>query len=132
MNNFRRWYLMLAELVDSYRIIPRMLVLGYSYLVYRVVDWYMHLQPYFPKDIQPMLGKLIKNSSDVQVLLVQAPTTQHAVLVTAVIGFGAAVFGLYTSTGIQWKDYVFKSWKFKNKKPTNEDDNTSPTQHGDE
>jgi len=39
--------------------------------------------------------------------IVPAPTTQHAVLVTAVVGISAAVFGLYTSTGRKWNGFTF-------------------------
>jgi len=99
MENNKSKSIQAAEFIDRLRIVPRLLVTGYSYLVYKVVDWYMNLEPYFPDDIKPMLNELAKTSGDVQLLLVQAPTTQHAALVSMVVGIAAAVFGLYASTG---------------------------------
>jgi hypothetical protein len=51
---------------------------------------------------------------DMTQCIVQAPTTQHAALVTAVVGIAAAVFGLYTSTGKKWNGFSF--WKKKEEK----------------
>ena len=104
MEGFRMGYLKIAEMLDMFRVIPRLLVAGYAYLVYKVVDWYMSFVPY-------MLEGCV--SDTVSDCIVQAPTNQHAALVTAVIGISAAVFGLYTSTGIKWSEYKFTSWKKK-------------------
>ena len=98
----RRFYLSLAEATDAWRIVPRVLVTGYGYLLYKVVMWYMELVPY-------MLDGCV--SETVTDCIVEAPTTQHAALVTAVVGIAAAFFGLYTNTGQQWDRYVFRKWK---------------------
>ena len=101
MDKLRMWYMTCAEWLDVFRVMPRLLVVGYAYLVYKVVDWYMNLVPY-------MIDGCV---SDTAVdCIVQAPTNQHAALVTAVVGFAAGVFGLYTSTGIKWDNYKFNKW----------------------
>ncbi len=93
-----------------FRVIPRLLVAGYAYLLYKVVDWYMNFVPYM------LEGCVSENVTD---CIVQAPTNQHAALVTAVIGISAAVFGLYTSTGVKWSEYKFSAWR-KNPDDTND------------
>jgi hypothetical protein len=60
-----------AQFLHDFRIVPRSLVVGYSYLVWDVIHWFMALEN---------------------------PTTQQAMLITTVVGISAAVFGLYTNT----------------------------------
>lgn len=82
INNFRRRHLAIAEMIDAWRIIPRVLIIGYVYLMYHIVMWYMTLPE---------------------------PSTQHTAFVSAVIGVGTAIFGLYTGTGKKW-DAPFVNW----------------------
>ena len=97
----RRTYLSIAEATDAWRIVPRLLVTGYGVLLYNVVTWYSSLAPYMMEGCK---------SDVVQDCIVQAPTTQHAALVTAVVGVAAAFFGLYTSSGQKWDRYIFRKW----------------------
>lgn len=105
INKFRRGYLAFSEMVDAFRVLPRALVALYCYLIYKVVNWYMELSPYMIEGC---------NSAVVKDCIVQAPTTQHAALVTAVVGIAAAIFGLYASTGRKWEG--FTPWKTEEKK----------------
>jgi hypothetical protein len=72
INKFRRLQLAIAEWLNAWRVVPRILIFGYMYLVWDVINWYKYSEPL---------------------------TNQHTMLVTAVIGFAAAIFGLYTNTG---------------------------------
>lgn len=65
-----------AEVLDAYRVVPRMVLLGYAYLVYDIVTWF--------KDLED-------------------PATQQAALVTTVIGASAAVIGLYNNSGRKYE-----------------------------
>ena len=98
----RRFYLSIAEATDAWRIVPRVLVTGYGYLLYQVIRWYMELVPY-------MLDGCV--SETITDCIVEAPTTQHAALVTAVVGVAAAFFGLYANSGQKWDRYMFRKWK---------------------
>ena len=82
IDKIRKVYLSIAEAIDAFRLIPRLLVGGYAWLVYKVVMWYMALPD---------------------------PTTQHAALVTTVVSMAAAIIGLYSSTGRKWNG--FTPWK---------------------
>ena len=105
IDRFRQMHLSLAEALDAWRIVPRALVGLYCYMLYKIVNWYMDLAPY-------VIEKCV--SSNALDCIAQAPTTQHAALVTAVVGISAAVFGLYSSTGKKWNGFTF--WKKKEKK----------------
>jgi len=64
-----------AELLDAWRVVPRMLILGYIYLIYVVVNWFM---------------------------LLPDPSNSQAALVSTVCAAAAAVFGLYSNSGRSW------------------------------
>lgn len=66
----------LAEIIDAYRIVPRLLVLLYGAVCWTVTDWFMALP---------------------------APTGPQAALVSTIWGAAAAWFGLYASTGRKWQ-----------------------------
>ena len=104
IDKFRQIHLSMAEGLDAWRVVPRALVGFYCYMLYKIVDWYMMLQP-------RMLDNCV--SQNVIDCIFQAPTTPHAALVTAVVGISAAVFGLYSSTGKKWNGFTF--WKKKEK-----------------
>ena len=61
----------LAKAIDSWRILPRIFITTYIYLLYKVVIWYMNIAD---------------------------PTLEQSGLVSIVVGAGAAWFGLYTGT----------------------------------
>ena len=69
-NKYQRW-VDLAHAVDQWRIFPRIFITTYIYLLYKVVMWYMALP---------------------------SPTMEQSVLVSIVVGAGAALFGLYTGS----------------------------------
>ena len=97
IDGIRKTYLSFAELLDSLRIFPRLLVGGYTYLLYKVVDWYMNLETVLLKGCE---------SEVVTQCIIEAPTNQHAALVTAVIGVAAAIFGLYATSGRKWNGFT--------------------------
>lgn len=113
VNDFRKRHLAVAEMIDSWRIIPRIIVAGYSYFLVKMIMWYMDLKPY------------MLEGCDVEKLgtacLIQAPTTQHAALITAVIGVAAAIFGLYANSGRKWNGFTFWERDIKNSKPEKDD-----------
>jgi hypothetical protein len=107
IDTWRKGHLAIAEWIDSWRIIPRMLVMGYAYAMWKIITWYMTLEPTMVKDCDI---KLLAEHC-----VVQAPSTQHAALVTATIGIAAAVFGLYAASGKKWNG--FTSWNKSDQPP---------------
>lgn len=104
VDKIRKIHLSVAEWMDAWRVIPRAIVGCYMYLLYRTITWYMSLHPYM---LDGCKSDVIKDC------IVQAPSTQHAALITAVVSMGAAIFGFYTNTGRKW-DNKFIEWD-KNK-----------------
>jgi hypothetical protein len=66
------WSTKLKVVLTDLRLIPRLMVLGYGWMMYEVTMWFMDLD---------------------------SPATQQAALVTTVFGASAAIFGLYTNSG---------------------------------
>jgi hypothetical protein len=79
--NWLKW----AEVFDSWRVIPRLLLAFYCtwsvYLIDKIVNWYIHLS-------------------------IPAQTVQNAALITAVsgvlTGFGVPIFNIYSQNGRDW------------------------------
>ena len=106
----RKGYLVFAEFLDSLRIFPRILVGLYCYLLYKTIDWYMDLTP-----------AIIDGCVSAKMLdcIAQAPTTQQAALLTAVVGIAAAIFAFYSNSGRKWNGFV--SWKGDKKSDVKKD-----------
>lgn len=64
---------MVAECLNRLRIIPRVIVAGYGWLVWIVAQWFMNLPD---------------------------PGTQQAALVTTIVGAAGIIFGFYMQGGI--------------------------------
>lgn len=62
----------LSEIIDSFRVVPRIILIAYGWLVYHVVEWFMVLK---------------------------VASTQQATLVSTVVGMAAVVIGLYNNSG---------------------------------
>ena len=73
--NLKKILLDIAEIIDAFRVVPRAILVAYSWLVWYVINWFMGLP---------------------------TPTTQQAALVTTVTGIIAAVVGLYQNSGRKW------------------------------
>ena len=65
-----------AEIIDAYRIVPRLWLFGYGWMLVRVNEWFMALPD---------------------------PNTQQAALVSTVWGAGAMITAFYVQTGRKWQ-----------------------------
>lgn len=78
-------FLDVAEAIDSFRVIPRMLLFAYCGVAYHwingVLDWYMRL---------PLASQNLQNAGLI--------TGVSAILT----GFGTFVFSIYSSNGRDW------------------------------
>ena len=70
-NPYARW-IHAARAFDSWRPFPRLFIVMYLYMVYRVIEWYISLPD---------------------------PTMEQSGLISVVVGAGAAWFGLYVGSG---------------------------------
>lgn len=59
-------------ILNLLKIVPRILVLGYAWLIYNIANWFMKLE---------------------------APTTTQAAFIATMVGVSAAIFALYMNSG---------------------------------
>lgn len=114
IDKFRKTHLALAELIDSWRIIPRIILAGYGFLLYKASMWYMSLEPHVMDNC---------TAEHVKDCIVNAPTTQHSVLLTALIGGAGAIFGFYSKSGREWTKGI-GSW-MKDRREKADDDSSA-------
>ena len=62
------WYNKTSGIMDTFRLIPRLIMVAYIYAFYSSTTWFMALE---------------------------APTNAQAAFISTIVGAGAAVFGLY-------------------------------------
>lgn len=110
---WRKFHLAIAEWVDAWRLLPRAIVILFGYGAYHVTVWYMGLKPY-------IMAGCIQAGGKVSECIVQAPTTQHTALLSALFALAAAVFAFYTNTGRKWNEKGFVPWN-KSKTETTEE-----------
>jgi hypothetical protein len=70
-NPYSKW-IHLARAVDAWRPFPRIFIIIYIYILYRVIEWYIVLPD---------------------------PTIEQSGLISIIVGAGAAWFGLYVGSG---------------------------------
>ena len=107
----KKWWIGLAEIIDAFRLVPRVILCLYAWLVHYVIVWYMS---YPLRDIvkcdSATLGVLLHNKIDIetakaiscQVTDVMSHPTGYTILMSAVIGAAAIVFALYSNSGRRW------------------------------
>lgn len=108
----RNYSLILAEAFDAWRIVPRIILVGYSWLVINLYMWYRSIPTYLQERCDPMvLDTLLRNELPIEqaraiactvVDVVGGPTAAQSAFVTTIIGLSAGIFGLYTATGRRW------------------------------
>ncbi len=113
VDTWRKGHLAVAEWIDAWRLVPRVICAGYAWVTYTVIKWYMNLKP---EVLENCNVELLKD-----VCVIQAPSTQHAALVTAVIGIAAAMFAFYANTGKKWNGFQYWNKPGENGLPPKEE-----------
>jgi len=113
VDTWRKGHLAVAEWIDAWRLVPRIICAGYAWVTYTVIKWYMNLKP---EVLENCNVELLKD-----VCVIQAPSTQHAALVTAVIGIAAAMFAFYANTGKKWNGFTYWNKPGENGLPPKEE-----------
>lgn len=108
----RQNILLLAEAIDAWRVIPRLMILAYGYLVFNLYLWYKNIPTYVQEKCDATIlsdlmakGKSmaeIKQYACTVVDVVGGPTAAQSTFVTTIIGLSTGIFGLYTATGRKW------------------------------
>lgn len=111
-NNIRNHILIFAEAFDAWRVIPRLMLMAYGYLVFNLYLWYKNIPTYVQEKcdasiLSELLAKgksmaEIKQYACTVVDVVGGPTAAQSTFVTTIIGLSTGIFGLYTTTGRKW------------------------------
>ena len=108
---WRKGHMAMAEAIDAWRLIPRALTFGFGLLMWKLAMWYTQLET---KMVEGCDVQLLKEAC-----VSVAPNTQHAVILTVVVGAATAIFGLYTSSGKKWNGFTpWNKAKPAEEKPT--------------
>jgi hypothetical protein len=110
--NLRKTSLILAEAFDAWRVVPRLIIIGYSWLVVELYLWYKSIPTYIKQNCDSAVLKILIDDGETlleaskiacsAVDVVGGPTAAQSAFVTTIIGLSAGIFGLYTSTGRKW------------------------------
>jgi hypothetical protein len=68
-----------AEAIDYFRVVPRMILCGYGYMTYEIVQWFMKLE---------------------------SPTVEQASLLVTIIGIASVVINLYEKSKTIWENPI--------------------------
>lgn len=119
-NLFRKWILAVGESLDAWRIIPRVVLLGYGFLVYHLTVWFLAVPTKDKTECDSsLIETLIVNNVDIEkaqqiactvVDVVGGPTTAHTAFVTTLCGLATGIFGLYVGTGRKWGSDPYEPW----------------------
>jgi hypothetical protein len=115
-SKFQQWSNAIAESVDTWRIIPRMMLLAYGALVINLYTWYKSIPTFMQQKCDAAVLKIFMDGGlGVQqakalactvVDVVGGPTSNQSLFVTTIIGLSTGIFGLYTATGKKWDNII--------------------------
>lgn len=113
MLKFRKYSLSLAESFDAWRVIPRIMLLIYSFLVFHLYLWYKSIPTFVQEKCDPTILRMVLDQGismeEAKIMactivdMVGGPTASQTTFVTTIIGLSTGIFGLYTATGRKWE-----------------------------
>jgi hypothetical protein len=113
LSKFRKLSLVIAESIDAWRIIPRVMLLAYGALVINLYEWYKSIPTFVQQKCDAAVLQIFITGGmalhQAQTLacsvvdVVGGPTPAQSTFVTTIIGLSTGIFGLYTATGKKWE-----------------------------
>ena len=113
MEKFSDIMMNLAKIMDAWRVIPRVIVAMYGFMIYKLFVWYTGIPTHEEESCNDALvTTLIENGVEIDramemactiVGTVGGPTTQQTSFVTIIIGLSSAMFGFYVNSGGKWE-----------------------------
>lgn len=112
MQRTRQNILLFAEAIDAWRVVPRLMIVSYGYLVFNLYIWYKNIPTYVQEkcDANVLMSLMSKGMTALDAKayacsvfdVVGGPTAAQSTFVTTIIGLSTGIFGLYTATGRKW------------------------------
>ena len=120
-DTFRKMYLSVAEAVDAFRLVPRLLTVGYGVGFGYVVYWYMTLKTYVKITCNEKVVELLMQRTpavDVDKIAAIACSPDSVVggpvdplgFIIAMAGLAGIIFGFYVNSGRNWRATPFIKW----------------------
>ena len=138
--DYRRISLVIAESIDAWRIIPRIVLVLYSTLVFNLYLWFKSIPTYVQEqcDAQTLSVLLDKGLqlTDAKTIacsvvdIVGGPTAAQSAFVTTIISLSAGIFGLYAATGRRWEQGFPEDAYNKKPDPYGPNPNPNPNPYG--
>lgn len=108
----RERFLGYAEMIDAYRMVPRLFITLYGVLVYKLYTWYTSIETVVQQTCDAALIKILIEGGESIIVAQQlacqisdvigGPTTAQTTFVTTVIGLATPLFAFYANTGRKW------------------------------
>jgi hypothetical protein len=104
-------WLKIAEIIDAFRIFPRLVLLCYVVGTAYIVNWYIGFHPIPVTECNAALIDILTKNGlplDQALKLACSPKelighpTGYTTLISVIVSAGAGVFGFYTATGRKW------------------------------
>lgn len=122
ISKFRQYSLAIAESVDAWRVIPRLMLLFYGALVVNLYSWYKSIPTFMQQKCDAAVLQIFITGGmalhQAQALactvvdVVGGPTPAQSTFVTTIVGLSTGIFGLYTATGKHWDQLDFNYHQF--------------------
>jgi hypothetical protein len=129
MEKFKQHMLSLSEILDSWRVIPRIMAGAYGFMVYKLFIWYTSMPTYEEKECDnSILQTLLDKGIDVQSAMEMActvvgtvggPTSQQTSFVTIIISLSTGIFGFYVNSGNNNKGFFYGKSNTVSMQPNN-------------
>lgn len=103
--------LKVSEVMDAMRVVPRIILFGYMYVVYQIVQWYIDFELQMKTSCDSSTLKVLLDSGmdALQAQGIACSVTEvighpngYTAIVTVMVGAAAVVFGLYSNSGRSW------------------------------
>ena len=105
-------FLVVAEIFDAYRVVPRAILALYGVLLYSLYTWFTAIETLVQTTCDAALLKILVDMGETVVAaqqlactvsgMVGGPTTAQAAFVATVVGVAAPIFAFYANTGRVW------------------------------
>jgi hypothetical protein len=117
MLNLKDVLLRTAEIFDAWRVIPRIVLVLYSSLVFSLYLWYRSIPTYVQEQCDgALMQTLLDRGMELEAVeavactvvdIVGGPTMAQSTFVTTIIGLSTGIFGLYVATGRKWDKFGY-------------------------
>lgn len=128
LDKFRLYHMAVAEAIDVWRVVPRLIIMAYTGMLWGLVKWFTSATTI--EQIQcdsGMVLEMLRLGVDInviqtlacsvtQLIVVAPPTAVHAAFASVVAGLSTTVFALYTTAGKDWTKGV-RPWNSGRNRP---------------